>query len=105
MREFCTVTELNAHKQLNECKQPPTTCDRNKSMVLFDAGLVKVKLDAMSKDFNETESNEMEKRITGGLVYKCLVCGKSFRKRWNFNQHMRSHSDERPFECALCQKK
>lgn len=51
------------------------------------------------------ESNEMEVNERGVMLYKCRVCGKCDQRRWNFLQHMRTHSDERPFECPLCHKK
>lgn len=48
------------------------------------------------------EDEEGEEKVT---MHECLDCGKSFHRRWNFNQHMRTHSDERPFECLSCHKK
>lgn len=57
------------------------------------------------KNANETESNDTVKKNIGGTQHKCLVCGKCFKKRWIFADHMRTHSDERPFECSLCHRK
>lgn len=54
---------------------------------------------------NPLESNEREVKIQTGAPHTCLDCGKCFQKRWNFIEHMRTHSNERAFECSLCHKK
>lgn len=54
---------------------------------------------------NPLESNETDKKQFAGTVHTCSLCGKCFQKRWNFIEHMRTHSDERAFECSLCHKK
>lgn len=106
LREFCTVMELNAHKQLGECEASAALFSQNNSEVYFDVNSIEVELNEVPGRFTPNTLNDMEKgNVVGGIGHKCHVCGKCFRKRWNFNQHMRSHSDERPFECSLCHRK
>ncbi|KAL1124547.1 hypothetical protein AAG570_001173 [Ranatra chinensis] len=33
---------------------------------------------------------------------KCSFCGKQFRKKFDMDQHLRSHTGERPFQCIVC---
>lgn len=54
-------------------------------------------LESVEIDSYETITNEM-----GETVHKCLECKKCFKKRWNIKVHLRTHLNERPFECSLC---
>lgn len=54
---------------------------------------------------NPLELNEIEQKQFGGTLHECSLCGKCFQKRWNFIEHMRTHSNDRPFECSSCHKK
>eukprot|EP00188_Purpureofilum_apyrenoidigerum_P004349 Plantae.Rhodophyta-Purpureofilum_apyrenoidigerum.ctg4853.p1 GENE.Plantae.Rhodophyta-Purpureofilum_apyrenoidigerum.ctg4853~~Plantae.Rhodophyta-Purpureofilum_apyrenoidigerum.ctg4853.p1 ORF type:complete len:186 (-),score=17.99 Plantae.Rhodophyta-Purpureofilum_apyrenoidigerum.ctg4853:275-832(-) len=49
----------------------------------------------------------MMKRKGEPKEYRCPVvgCGKTFKWRYNIQAHMRTHTGETPFMCALCQKK
>lgn len=51
------------------------------------------------------EPNETETEKFDDTLLKCLECKKVFKKRWNLKEHMRSHSNERPFECSFCHAK
>ncbi|KAL1266375.1 hypothetical protein QQF64_002050 [Cirrhinus molitorella] len=35
----------------------------------------------------------------------CEMCGKAFRDVYHLNRHKLSHSDEKPFECHICQQR
>ncbi|XP_078278901.1 vascular endothelial zinc finger 1-like isoform X4 [Rhinoraja longicauda] len=35
----------------------------------------------------------------------CELCGKAFRDVYHLNRHKLSHSDEKPFECPVCQQR
>ncbi|XP_035391510.1 vascular endothelial zinc finger 1 isoform X1 [Electrophorus electricus] len=35
----------------------------------------------------------------------CEMCGKAFRDVYHLNRHKLSHSDEKPFECPICQQR
>uniref|UniRef100_A0A8C4QXE7 Myc-associated zinc finger protein n=1 Tax=Eptatretus burgeri TaxID=7764 RepID=A0A8C4QXE7_EPTBU len=37
--------------------------------------------------------------------HPCDVCGKAFRDIYHLNRHKLSHSDEKPFECPVCQQR
>uniref|UniRef100_A0A3Q0S492 C2H2-type domain-containing protein n=1 Tax=Amphilophus citrinellus TaxID=61819 RepID=A0A3Q0S492_AMPCI len=35
----------------------------------------------------------------------CSLCGKYFARRVDMERHMKSHSEDRPYKCAFCEKK
>ncbi|MGH0152453.1 UNVERIFIED_CONTAM: hypothetical protein FKN15_022301 [Acipenser sinensis] len=37
--------------------------------------------------------------------HACDACGKAFRDVYHLNRHKLSHSDEKPFECPVCQQR
>ena len=124
MREFCTATELNAHKQ-SPC-EPPTAEEIN-SMMKFSAEMMA----------NNDEASQMENRIDQPISmanlphgshaqfrsivgqmqrmngpmrkktlgpFPCEICGRIFMKNSNLTKHRTIHTDEKPFECWLCHK-
>lgn len=34
--------------------------------------------------------------------YRCMHCGRGFRRRDTLDTHIRTHTDERPYACRLC---
>ena len=65
----------------------------------------------LSDTFKEQEP-ELPKRangMNGGPIsgsnassWTCKICNKTFAQNSNFKNHMRTHSDERPFVCDIC---
>ena len=52
----------------------------------------------------QQEAEAIAKR--GGVIpnasWTCKICNKTFAQNSNFKNHMRTHSDERPFVCDIC---
>ncbi|XP_039950353.1 zinc finger protein 107-like isoform X1 [Bactrocera tryoni] len=43
-------------------------------------------------------------RKDGCAVYICEFCGKEFRKSYDYIRHRRVHTNERPYNCGLCER-
>ncbi|CAH1108756.1 unnamed protein product [Psylliodes chrysocephalus] len=37
-------------------------------------------------------------------LYPCTQCGKSFKNRWSYERHTKSHTGERPHICNICKR-
>nr|XP_061836082.1 zinc finger protein 260-like [Nerophis lumbriciformis]XP_061836083.1 zinc finger protein 260-like [Nerophis lumbriciformis] len=48
---------------------------------------------------------QSSKKVRGQTRFSCSVCAKSFSRRSNFTQHMRTHKGEKPFSCSICGKR
>ncbi|XP_040604015.1 LOW QUALITY PROTEIN: myc-associated zinc finger protein-like [Mesocricetus auratus] len=45
------------------------------------------------------------KRIRIRKNHACEMCGKAFRDVYHLNRHKLSHSDEKPYQCPVCQQR
>lgn len=57
-----------------------------------------------TKNVNPLESNENEAHSIYGTQHQCTICNRCFSSGWNLREHIERHSDDRPYECWLCQK-
>ncbi|XP_053307746.1 zinc finger protein 574-like [Spea bombifrons] len=57
-----------------------------------------------SKEFSTRLKLVSHKQVVHimGRKHKCGVCGKHFKKQVHIQNHMRTHTGERPFQCTTC---
>ncbi|XP_070550844.1 zinc finger protein 782-like [Ptychodera flava] len=60
--------------------------------------------DQCSKNFNSKLSLKQHKKGCHEAKYTC-TCGKTFGLKSGYTAHLKTHSDEKPFQCTLCSYK
>ena len=40
--------------------------------------------------------------LSGGLAFKCTLCGRGFDRKGNLSRHLLTHTGEKPFHCSFC---
>ncbi|CAG2243006.1 KRAB [Mytilus edulis] len=66
----------------------------------------RLKCEACCKEFKYKQSLQTHRRTVHAenKLFSCLICEKRFATNQELNQHIRSHTGEKPSECDLCKK-
>ena len=54
------------------------------------------------KDFTHKSDLVIHEHTHSGVMYKCSKCEYSNSDERNYNQHLRRHTDDKPFKCKQC---
>ena len=54
------------------------------------------------KEFTHKSDLVKHERTHSGVMYKCSKCDYSNSDKRNYNQHLRRHTDDKPFKCKQC---
>jgi uncharacterized Zn-finger protein len=54
--------------------------------------------------FSLDSDNETDSYARPVRVFKCTICGKNFRRNYQFKRHLKSHENKREFKCKVCGK-
>ena len=62
-------------------------------------------LEAKARKAQEAAANgEKKAEEKAKQKSECSICGKTFQHRSGLAYHMKTHSDEKPYGCGVCQK-
>ncbi|NXA74436.1 MAZ protein, partial [Thryothorus ludovicianus] len=53
----------------------------------------------------DEEGGTSAKKAASRKSHACDTCGKAFRDVYHLKRHRLSHTDERPFQCPVCQQR
>ncbi|XKL65668.1 hypothetical protein PGB90_009088 [Kerria lacca] len=73
-------------------------------MELVESNLQKSEMNVISKHETKSEDENIAKKIEIKSRHACTLCSKCFNTPGKLNQHMFSHTGEKPFVCSHCSK-
>uniref|UniRef100_A0A914H5P1 Zinc finger E-box-binding homeobox protein zag-1 n=1 Tax=Globodera rostochiensis TaxID=31243 RepID=A0A914H5P1_GLORO len=109
--EVINVTAGNGKSSPNGVTERPRKCQapaqkRRRTQQTDESGGGLYICDLCDKSFNKQSSLARHKyEHSGQRPYKCPICEKAFKHKHHLTEHNRLHSGEKPFQCNKCLKR
>ncbi|KAF7650207.1 hypothetical protein LDENG_00129760 [Lucifuga dentata] len=107
-KTFLRATAMRRHQEIHsenrDLKYRCPVCDK-RFRDLYDMNRHHMRVHEREEN---TKTEDLEDPSTSETLLEnknCSLCGKFFARRVDMERHIKSHSEDRPYQCSFCEKK
>ncbi|XP_071776711.2 uncharacterized protein LOC139928172 [Centroberyx gerrardi] len=109
-KTFLRATAMRRHQEIHssnrDLKYQCPNCDK-RFRDQYDMNRHNMRVHEKEEITFDTKLEDADDPSTSQILdnKNCFLCGKYFARRVDMERHMKSHSEDRPYKCAYCEKK
>lgn len=109
-KTFLRAAAMRRHQEIHDAnrdlKYKCTSCDK-RFRDHYDMNRHTMRVHERGEMYNSGKEEDSGDPSTSEMQEdkNCSLCGKYFARRVDMERHLKSHSEDRPYKCAFCEKK
>ena len=103
-KEESLSQHLQTHLNPSAVSEIPESDIKKEAALIGDIDIKCEKIEPDEDGYNESQLANSDDKVNSRHKYKCEVCGKTYVRRYDLNQHLLTHTGQNYHKCDQCDK-